>query len=209
MQSARDGGHHRFQEKSAVSPTTRPLALVTGASSGIGADLARELARDGHDLVLTARRRQPMQALAQELLAHGARTIVIAADLSQPGAAAQLFNDLTARGFSIDVLINNAGLGAQGRFIESAPVRINDMLQVNVVALTELTRLLLPAMVAKGCGRVMLVASVASFQPGPQWPSTSRPKLTKSPIVPTGPTQFDGFSGFFAAPVVARRPMTR
>ena len=73
-----------------MTSPTRPVALVTGASSGIGADLARELARDGHDLVLTARRQEPMQALAAELEAYGATSLVIAADLSQPGGAAQL-----------------------------------------------------------------------------------------------------------------------
>jgi uncharacterized protein len=151
-----------------MSSSLRPLALVTGASSGIGADLARELARDGHDLVLVARRVEPMQALAEELKALGAVATVIAADLSKPGATQALVNDLTMRGLAIDVLINNAGLGAKGPFAESAPDRVAQMLQVNVVALTELTRLLLPAMIAKGRGQIMLVASIASFQPGPQ-----------------------------------------
>src|SRR5580692_6746598 len=95
---------------------TRPLALVTGASSGIGADLARELARDGHDLVLAARTVTPMENLAAELRAHGAGTVVIAADLSQHGAAAALANTIEARGLAVDVLVNNAGLGAVARF---------------------------------------------------------------------------------------------
>jgi uncharacterized protein len=145
----------------------RPVALVTGASSGIGADLARELARDGHDLVLTARTLAPMQALASELESHGANTVVIAADLSKPGAAAALAGEIETRGLSVDMLVNNAGLGAIGRFDRSDPVRIGEMLQVNIVALTELTRLLLPGMVARGRGKVMLVASTAGFQPGP------------------------------------------
>ena len=97
----------------------RPLALVTGASSGIGADLARELARDGHDLVLVARTLAPMQALAAELEAHGANTAVIAADLSKPGAAAALAGEIGSRGLQVDVLVNNAGLGATGRFDQS------------------------------------------------------------------------------------------
>ncbi len=145
----------------------RPLALVTGASSGIGADLARELARHGHDLVLTARRSAPMAALAEELKAAGAASTVIAADLSKPGAAAELAAELETRGLEVDVLVNNAGLGAGGPFHESDPRRVSEMLQVNVVAPTELTRALLPGMVQRGRGRVLIVASTASFQPGP------------------------------------------
>jgi short-subunit dehydrogenase len=151
-----------------MTDLTRPVALVTGASSGIGADLARELARDGHDLVLTARSLAPMQALAAELESSGANSVVIPADLSKPGTAAVLAGDIEARGLTIDVLINNAGLGALGRFGGMDPQRISEMLQVNVVALTELTRLLLPGMVARRRGKVMLVASTAGFQPGPR-----------------------------------------
>ena len=145
----------------------RPLALVTGASSGIGADLARELARDGHDLVLAARTVAPMERLAAELAAHGAGTVVIPADLNQHGGAAALASAIEDRGLTVDVLVNNAGLGAVGRFDQADPRRIGDMLQLNIVALTELTRLLLPGMVARRRGKVMLVASTAAFQPGP------------------------------------------
>jgi len=148
---------------------TRPLALVTGASSGIGTALARELARHGHDLVLTARRAAPMEALAAALRAlGGAGATVIPADLSKPGAAAALADDLAARGLDVDILVNNAGLGALGRFDRMDSGRIGDMLQVNIIALTELTRLLLPGMIARGHGRIMLVSSVAGFQPGPR-----------------------------------------
>ncbi len=146
---------------------TRPLALVTGASSGIGADLARELARDGHDLVLSARTVAPMETLAAELEAHGARSVVIPADLSKPGGGGALANAIEARGLTVDVLVNNAGLGGVGRFDQMEPMRIAEMLQVNIVALTELTRLLLPDMAARRRGKVMLVASTAAFQPGP------------------------------------------
>jgi short-subunit dehydrogenase len=150
------------------SHTTRPLALVTGASGGIGAELARELAQHGHDLVLAARGVAAMEALAAELRAAGAGATVIAADLSKPGAAAILAGEIAGRGLAIDVLVNNAGLGAAGRFDRCDPARIGEVIQVNIVALTELTRLLLPPMVARGHGRVMLVASVAAFQPGPR-----------------------------------------
>jgi len=145
----------------------RPIALVTGASSGIGADLARELARNGHDLVLVARRTEPMRALADELKGSGANSTVIAADLSKPGAANALATELQSRGLVIDALINNAGLGAGGPFHESDAVRVSEMLEVNVVALTELTRALVPGMVQRARGRVMFVASTAAFQPGP------------------------------------------
>lgn len=150
-----------------MTASGRPLALVTGASSGIGIELARELARDGHDLLLTARREAPMQALAAELEAGGAGAAVIAADLSQPGAAARLAAEIETRGLVVEVLINNAGLGGIGRFDRVDPVRIGEMLQVNIVALTELTRLLLPAMIARRRGRIMLVGSTAGFVPGP------------------------------------------
>jgi len=144
---------------------SRPIALVTGASGGIGADLAREAARDGHDLILIARRTEAMRALAGELKKIGAETTIVAADLGKPGAAADVVAKIGSA--EIETLINNAGLGATGRFDRSDPSRISEILQVNVIALTELTRLLLPAMIARGSGRVMLVASTAAFQPGP------------------------------------------
>jgi hypothetical protein len=146
---------------------TRPLALVTGASGGIGADLARELARHGHDLVLAARGVAAMEALAAELRGLGVEATVIEADLARPGAAAALTDELARRSLAVDVLINNAGLGAAGRFDRLDATRIAEIVQVNIVAVTELTRLLLPGMVERRRGRIMLVASVAAFQPGP------------------------------------------
>jgi uncharacterized protein len=150
-----------------MAESTRPVALVTGASSGIGAALAREAAKDGHDVVLVARRREPMEALAAELKTAGAEVTVVAADLAKAGAADALMKTVDERGLVVDTLINNAGLGDMGRFDQSDPEKISAMLQVNVVALTELTRLLLPKMVARRRGRIMLVASTAAFQPGP------------------------------------------
>lgn len=146
----------------------RPLALVTGASSGIGAALARELAKDGHDLILVGRSIAPMNALADEIKSGGANATVLPCDLSKAGAARTLAGEIEARGLVIDVLVNAAGLGGSGRFDQSDPVRLAEMLQVNVVALTELTRLLLPGMVLRGSGKILLVASTAAFQPGPQ-----------------------------------------
>ncbi|MGC1349077.1 MAG: SDR family oxidoreductase [Xanthobacteraceae bacterium] len=147
--------------------STRPIALITGASSGIGAELAREAAKDGHDLVLVARRREPMQALATELHAAGTEITVISTDLGKPGGAAELMKLVDERGIVVDTLINNAGLGDTGRFDREDAEKILLMLQVNIVALTELTRLVLPKMVARGRGRIMLVSSTAGFQPGP------------------------------------------
>jgi short-subunit dehydrogenase len=151
-----------------MNGANRPLALVTGASSGIGTELARLLACDGHDLLLTGRTVATMQALAAELEKHGARSAVIPADLSKPHAAAELAQAIENRGLAVDVLVNNAGLGAVGRFDHIDARRVSEMLHVNVVALTELTRLLLPGMLARGRGKIMLVASTAGFQPGPR-----------------------------------------
>jgi short-subunit dehydrogenase len=150
-----------------MSSTSRPVALVTGASSGIGSDLARELARDGHDLILVARRTSPMLELAEELARHGAKSEVIAADLAAQGAAGALVDEVRARGLTVDVLVNNAGFGDAALFHQAEPAKISEMLRLNVVALTELTRLVVAEMVARGRGRVMLVASTAAFQPGP------------------------------------------
>jgi short-subunit dehydrogenase len=146
---------------------SRPLALVTGASSGIGADLARELARNGHDLVLTARRAPELEALATELRAIGAAASVLPKDLSVAGAARELASALEARGLVLDVLINNAGFGDVGAFVREDPDRIDAMLQVNIASLTALTRAIVPGMVKRKRGRVMLVSSTAAFQPGP------------------------------------------
>lgn len=148
--------------------TARPLAVITGASSGIGADLAREYARDGHDLVLTARSEPALQALAADIAAaHGVTVTVIPGDLADPAGPGQLLAAIAGRGLSIDVLVNNAGFGDGHAFVEAEAGRVLGMVQVNVTALTELMHGVLPAMVARGRGRVLNVASTAAFQPGP------------------------------------------
>jgi len=139
-------------------------ALITGASSGIGADLARLFARDGYDLVLVARREEKLRELAKDL---GVTSTVIAADLSKPDAAQQIANALVEKSINIDVLVNNAGLGLAGPFIAKDFAKDLEMIQVNIVALTQLTKLLLPGMVARKQGRILNLASTASFQPGP------------------------------------------
>lgn len=147
------------------SSLSRPLALVTGASSGIGAALARELARHGHDLVLSARSRAPMEALAAELRGIGAATTVIAADLAAPRGTENLVQELS--GAAIEVLVNNAGLGANARFDRVDPARHAEIVRVNIGALTELTQALLPGMLARRRGKIVLLASTASFLPCP------------------------------------------
>lgn len=143
-------------------------ALITGASGGIGRDLAIEHARAGGHVILVARREDRLQALAAELIDHhGIEAITIAVDLAAPGAPARLHADIASRGLVVDTLINNAGFGGLGRFAEIEPERHARMIQLNVLALTELTRAFLPEMIARGTGRILNVASVAAFVPGP------------------------------------------
>jgi short-subunit dehydrogenase len=119
-------------------------------------------------MALVARREPELQALADDLrTAHGVETRVIAADLSQPTAPAEVAKALTDAGWDVDVLVNNAGFGGHGRFVETDADHERRMVAVNVAALTELTKLLLPGMVTRGRGRILNVASTAAFQPGP------------------------------------------
>jgi short-subunit dehydrogenase len=149
--------------------TTRPTALVTGASSGIGVELARQLARRGHDLVLTARRADRLESLAEELTQrHGARARVLVEDLADPAAPTRIRDFLAAEAIAIDVLVNNAGFGAHGQFARLALPRQMGILQVNVMALTNLTGLLLPGLLARPRGRILNVASIAGFMPLPR-----------------------------------------
>lgn len=148
--------------------TPRPVALITGASAGIGKELARKFAAGGYDLILTARRADDLRLLAYDLSKDcGASCYSIPADLSDPAAPQHLFDDAEARGLTVDVLVNNAGFGVYGPFAEADAARLMNMVQVNVAALTHLTHLFLPGMVQRGRGRVLNVASTAAFQPGP------------------------------------------
>lgn len=138
----------------------RPLALITGASAGIGVELARAFARGGHDLILVARRRDRLESLAAEF---PGRARVVPADLSDPATPARLL----AETGPVDVVVNNAGFGLGGRFAEQPVERQAEIIQVNIAALTALTRLHLPDMLARRAGRVLNVASTGAFQPGP------------------------------------------
>jgi hypothetical protein len=152
----------------AASETPRPTALVTGASGGIGLELARLFARDGHDLILVARGQDRLAAIAQELEEeHGVQAGVLAADLADPATPAAIHGELEREGVAIDALVNNAGFGLCGGFAELDERAQMEMLQVNVIALTQLTRLFLPAMLERGAGGILNVASTAAFQPGP------------------------------------------
>jgi hypothetical protein len=142
----------------------RPIALVTGASAGIGKELTRLLAAD-HDLILTARREAELNSLAQEL-SH-TRCHIVPFDLADTSGPKALFDAVAAKGLTVDVLINNAGFGDLGPFARADLGKMLRMIQVNVTALTELTGLLLPAMIARQRGQILNVGSVAGFQPGP------------------------------------------
>jgi short-subunit dehydrogenase len=145
-----------------------PSVFITGASSGIGLDLAKLFALDGYRLFITAREGPRLDEAAVALRALGKAGVEsIPDDLADAAAPARLAKALQDRGIVPDALVNNAGFGTCGAFVESDEMSQVQMLQVNVVALTHLTRLLLPAMVARGSGRILNVSSTASFQPGP------------------------------------------
>ncbi len=146
----------------------KPIALITGASSGIGRELAKVFAGRGYDLVLISRNKKAMDELASELRAlFGTRAIVLAKDLSKRGAADEIFKHLQRNRVEVDVLVNNAGFGTFGPFVQTETQSALDLLQVNIVALTHLTRRFAAEMVKQGKGKILNVASTAAFQPGP------------------------------------------
>jgi short-subunit dehydrogenase len=143
-------------------------ALITGASSGIGLELAKLFAQDGHDLVLVARRGDRLRVLAAELASrHRVRSTVITADLADPGTPPEIARSVEAAGLEIRYLVNNAGYGLVGRFAETDITTELRMIQVNVSALTHLTKLFLVGMLARHEGAILNVASTAGFVPGP------------------------------------------
>jgi short-subunit dehydrogenase len=160
-------------QRGASAPPHRPseTALVTGASSGIGLELARELAAHGHSLAIVARDRARLAAVMDELRSqYGVQVHVHAADLSQPDAAEKLWSALLEAGVTVDILVNNAGIGLYGELQDLELDALTAMQMINVVSLTTLTRLALPAMLARQHGRILNVASVVGYQPGgPRW----------------------------------------
>jgi uncharacterized protein len=146
----------------------KKTVLITGASGGIGLALAHQFAAAGYDLVLTARSEERLRTVAREMEERFKVTAtVIAADLEASEAPKALVDELSRRGLTIDALVNNAGFGLQGEFVKQPLERNLQMIQLNITALTALTGLLVPAMVARGYGEVLNIASTAGFQPGP------------------------------------------
>ena len=155
MRSKRNGTQHQ-------------TALVTGGSGGIGLELAKVLARNGFDLVLVARKRDTLEAAAGQLEGKfDVKAHVFAADLRRREAPEAIFDFLLNENIPIEVLVNNAGFGLGGEFSETELRLELEMIQVNIAALTHLTKLFLPAMIKRRSGRVLNVASTAAFQPGP------------------------------------------
>jgi len=142
----------------------KKVALVTGASAGLGVEFARQMSKRGHRLVLVARRKERLEELAREL--GNARAVAI--DLSKKDAAAKLLADLESNGETVDLLVNNAGFGLIGRFAELDAKRERQMIDLNVGALTELCRAVAPGMIARKSGGIINVASTAAFQAGPK-----------------------------------------
>jgi short-subunit dehydrogenase len=141
-------------------------ALVTGASSGLGEEFARQLATRGMHLVLVARRRELMEKLAEELhLQHGTRCLVIPADLADPAEPKRVLDEITVGGITIELLVNNAGFGIVGEVDNVDLDRVLTMIRLNVSATTELTYRLLPGMLQRGRGAILNVSSVSAFQP--------------------------------------------
>lgn len=154
--------------KESIAAVAGKRALITGASSGLGLEFAELLAAQKVNLVLAARRREPMEKLASGLRhKYGVDVLVEAIDLASPGAAGRLKSDFDARSVTIDILVNNAGYGLHGDFLETPIERSVDMIQLNMTALTELTYLFGRDMAARRSGHILLVASLLAFQAVP------------------------------------------
>ena len=159
-------------------------ALVTGASSGIGLELARVFARNGHNVILSARSGDQLQDIAAELQSqYGVRASVVVADLADANAAQRLYDDVKASGVQIDYLVNNAGVGVYGRFIETDMQEELAMIQINATSLYVLTKLFLPEMVQRGSGKILFTCSLLSFQGGITVPGYAASKGALSSLV--------------------------
>ncbi len=143
-------------------------ALITGASSGIGLELAKVFARNQYNLILVARSEAKLESLKSELSEqYGIQAVVLSHDLTDKDAPARLFDQVQQQNLTVDVLVNNAGYGDYAEFVNSDWEKLQGMILLNVLALTHMTRLFLPAMVARGSGKMLNVSSTAAFQPGP------------------------------------------
>ena len=153
---------------SGTAPLSRGTAVVTGASSGIGLEIARLLAADGYDLLLVASAEKKLLEVATRFSHEFGKTVAaLAVDLARPDGARSLLDEIERRGLAVEVLVNNAGFGVYGPFAGADLAHTLEMIQVNVASLTELTRGVLPGMTARQSGRILNVASTAAFQPGP------------------------------------------
>ncbi|BDB40316.1 MULTISPECIES: SDR family NAD(P)-dependent oxidoreductase [Mycobacterium] len=149
------------------TPTPSSTAVVTGASSGIGADIARELAGRGHGVTLVARREDKLRALAEELAARGGNVEVAACDIADPHARAGLFDEIGGRGLTVDILVNNAGIGTIGAVAKTDVDKETAQVRLNVEALVDLTTRAVQQMVPRGRGAILNVGSTAGFHPFP------------------------------------------
>lgn len=145
----------------------RSVALITGASAGLGEQFAQLFARDGHDVVLVARNAARMEPIAERLRLHKINPIVLAEDLSKPGAAARVYAAVKAKGLEVNFLVNNAGYGSSGPFLDLPLEKEAEMVQLNCSTLLELSHLFGNDMRARKTGRILNIASTAGFQPGP------------------------------------------
>ncbi|MGR9166755.1 SDR family NAD(P)-dependent oxidoreductase [Rhizobium leguminosarum] len=180
--SADTGTQISVVEKIDGAPGKR--ALITGASSGLGLEFAELLAAQKVNLVLAARRREPMEKLAAELRRkHDVDIVVEPIDLAAPGAAARLKTSLDVKSLQIDILVNNAGYGLHGDFLETPIERTTDMIQLNITALTELSYAFGRDMAARGSGQILLVASLLALQPVPSFAAYA---ATKSYVLAFG-----------------------
>jgi short-subunit dehydrogenase len=152
----------------ASDKATKQTALITGASGGIGLEFAKIFAREGYDLVLVARSEDKLQRIKIELeKRRGISARILTKDLADPAAPEEIYNELERSGVQVDVLVNNAGYALFNPFVERDAKETLDMLQVNIMALTHLTRLFLPGMIERGKGHVLNMGSTAAFVPGP------------------------------------------
>lgn len=155
-------------KNSMINTDSLPTVLITGASSGIGRELAYIFAANGHGVVLAARSLGVLEEIAADISSrYNVAAVAVQADLSRHDGSSALYNEVVGRGIHIDILVNNAGFGTGGPFSVTPLEKHLDLLQVNIAALTELTWHFLPAMLERGSGRVLNVASTAAFQPGP------------------------------------------
>jgi short-subunit dehydrogenase len=152
------------------NPNKDKYVLITGATSGIGYELAKLFALDEYNQIIVARNEDKLQATAEELKGYGINVIPLAKDLFQPLAANELYEEVKAKGIKVDILVNNAGHGHYGEFVHTALEMELDIIQLNIISLVTLTKLFLKDMVERGEGKILNTSSVASKSPGP-WQS--------------------------------------